>query len=952
MPGRRRFGGTRGMSPKWSMIAHDPVARTAVRGKFVVSSGTKLYVRGLTYGSTPPDSNGQEYPDQAIVERDFARMAATRVNGIRTTSVPPPWLLDAAWRHGLRVMVGFPVERWLGRLLDGGRMSDLEDLVRRGVRDCAHHPSLLCYAIGDDVQTSIVDWLGRRRLERLLHRLYVIAKGQDSSGLVTYVNSISSEYLRLEFLDLLTFKVGLDTGAQLERELMRLQGIAGDRPLLVELDAGRSGDGTQGRRLAAQLRTALATGCAGAFLSGPTGDFGGSAHPIARQTAPARDSDTDIVATGENAKPALGMVRSAFASVPFPARRRWPRVTVAVCTHNSSASLRDCLDGIRALEYPNYEMIVVDDGSTDDSGAIARAHWARLVRGPGVGLGVSRNAALEAATGEIVAFVDDDFVPDPHWLTYLVAAIGASDHVAVGGPIIARPGDGIVAECVANSPGNPGPVLVSDGEADVLPASNVAYRRTKLQAIGGFDSDFGAGGGDVDVSWRLREQGWTLGFSPGAVVWRPTASTIRGYWGEQRADGATEGLLEKKWPRKFTVAGQIQSGPRRVEENVTTPARSRYRGYQSLWGVAAVESRDGQKRPAAAIALTPEWYLLIASLLCLTVLGISWAPLLLAGAPLIVAVLTSVLQSFRAAGRARYERQAGLGRRLVRRELTVFLHLLQPAARLHGRIQSGLTPWRRKRLVRMALPRRRTLRFWAKPRSHEVWIGSIQSALTDGSAAAVGSRPGDTFDLEELGGTFGAARLILALEDHPAGRQFVRLRFWPRWSPWAKGLVSVLLLLSAVALADGAWAIAAVFGLTVLHVALSAYSQSVAALVDLRQAVEQQVRALAVQVPARAVAEEDPTPGVTMKLRAPAPGPHAPEQPPVPHTPATANSAGGPRHTPDAGSVAGQKAGPAHACPACGLVLAPSARFCRGCGQRQVRARPRKVARGQAPVSG
>jgi GT2 family glycosyltransferase len=937
-----------------NVSAHDPVARTAVRGKFFESGGTKFYVRGLSYGSTHPDGVGSEFPDKEILERDFARMAAIRANGIRTTSVPPAWLLDAAWRHGLRVMVGLPVERWLGRLLDGGRVSEVEKLVRRGVSDCARHPSVLCYGIGYDVQAPIVDWLGRHRLERLLHGLYLIAKAQDPDGLVTYVNSASSVDLRLGFLDLVTLKVGLDTGAQLERELLRWQGVAGDRPLLVELglDAGNSGEERPGSRLAAQLRTALANGCAGAFLNGPIGDFGTMVDPMPRLTATAGDSEREA-ASQEPKKPALTMVRSAFASAPFPARRRWPRVTVAVCTRNSSDSLRDCLDGIRELEYPDYETIVVDDRSTDNTAAIARAHGARLVRSPRHGLAASRNTALETATGEFVAFVGDNVVVDPHWLTYLVAVFGATDHVAVGGPTIARPGHGLVAECVANSPGAPGPALASDGEADVIAASNVAYRRAKLRTIGGFDSAFGAGGGDVDVSWRLREQGWTLGFSPGAVVWRPAASTIGGYWEEQRSDGMTEGLLERKWPRKFSVAGQVLSGARPNGEHVATPARSRYRGYQSLWGVAPVESRGGRKRHAAAIVLTPEWYLLIASLLCLTVLGIGWTPLLVTGPLLIVAVVASVLQAFKAAGGARFEGEPpSLGRRVMRRTLTAFLNLLQPAARLRGRLQSGLTPWRRKRLVRLTVPRRHTLRFWAKPRSHEVWVESVQDALAQGGAAAVGIRPADTFDLEERAGTFGAARMMIALEDHPSDRQFVRLRLWPRWSLWAKSLAGAFILVAAVAFADGAWAVAGVFGLMAAHVGLSAYSQSAAALLDLREAVGRQVRATAMQVPAPAVAVDSSTRAIAVHASAQGTVPDPLEHRRTAETTTAATPPGGPGRTPDAGNFSRRKAAPSSICTACGLVLAPAARFCRACGQRQVRMRPGKVARRKARTTG
>ena len=78
----------------------------------------KLYVRGVTYGTFRPDEDGHEYPAAALVERDFAHMAACGVNAVRVYTVPPRWLLDSAGRHGLRVMVGLPVERYVGLLAD------------------------------------------------------------------------------------------------------------------------------------------------------------------------------------------------------------------------------------------------------------------------------------------------------------------------------------------------------------------------------------------------------------------------------------------------------------------------------------------------------------------------------------------------------------------------------------------------------------------------------------------------------------------------------------------------------------------------------------------------------------------------------------------------------------------------------------------------------------------
>ena len=82
--------------------------RPKVQGKFLFVGDAKLWIRGVTYGTFRPDADGNEYHDLDVVERDFAQMAENGLNALRTYTVPPRWLLDAAQRYGLRVMVGLP----------------------------------------------------------------------------------------------------------------------------------------------------------------------------------------------------------------------------------------------------------------------------------------------------------------------------------------------------------------------------------------------------------------------------------------------------------------------------------------------------------------------------------------------------------------------------------------------------------------------------------------------------------------------------------------------------------------------------------------------------------------------------------------------------------------------------------------------------------------------------
>ena len=170
----------------------------------------KHYVRGVAYGTFRPGDEGHDYPAHALVEHDFAQMAANGINTVRTYTVPPRSLLDAAHQHGLRVLVGLPWEQHVAFLDDRALMRQIERSVREGVRACAGHPAVLGYTVGNEIPSSIVRWHGRARVEEFIGRLYHAAKDEDPNGLATYVNYPSTEYLQLDFLDFVCFNVYLE----------------------------------------------------------------------------------------------------------------------------------------------------------------------------------------------------------------------------------------------------------------------------------------------------------------------------------------------------------------------------------------------------------------------------------------------------------------------------------------------------------------------------------------------------------------------------------------------------------------------------------------------------------------------------------------------------------------------------------------------------------------------
>ena len=812
--------------------------RPHVHGKFIFVGNEKVHVCGVTYGTFCLDEDGNEYLDPEVVERDFAQMAANGLNAVRTYTVPPHWLLDAAQRHNLYVMVGLPWEQHVAFLDDKKRAQSIEERVGKGVRACAGHPAVLCYAIGNEIPASIVRWYGHRRVERYLERLYRAAKAADPEGLVTYVNYPSTEYLQLPFVDLVCFNVYLESQKRFEAYLARLHNIVGDRPLIlaeIGLDSRRHGEDAQALALDWQVGTAFAAGCAGAFVFAWTDEWYRGGYAI-------EDWDFGLTDRDRRPKLALAAVRNAFAEVPFPPDLPSPRISVVVCSCNGQRTIRDCLEGLLKLDYPNFEVIVVNDGSTDATAAIVHEYSFRVISLENRGLSNARNVGMEAATGEIVAYIDDDARPDPHWLTYLAATFLSTDHAGVGGPNIAPSGDGPIADCVANAPGGPVHILLSDQEAEHIPGCNMAFRKTHLKAIGGFDPQFRIAGDDVDICWRLQQRGWTLGFSPVAIVWHHRRNSLRTYWRQQKNYAKAEALLEKKWPEKYNAIGHFTWAGRLYGRGpIRMLGQHRGRIYHGIWGSALFQS---VYQPAAGtletLILMPEWYLVIMALTALSLLGILWIPLLLAlpllalavCALLVQAALSAAQASFTSSPRSRITQLKLYG-------LTAFLHLLQPLARLSGRLRYGLAPWRLRGASALQLPRPRMSIVWS-----ECWqapaerLQSMEVALRALGACVRRGGDYDRWDLEVRGGILGTVRTLMAIEEHGAGRQLVRFRSWPRCTANRLALVLLFAILSTAAALDHAWAASIILGMVALLLALRTLQECASAMAIMLRVLE------------------------------------------------------------------------------------------------------------------
>ncbi len=788
--------------------------RPVAKGKFLFVGEDKFWVKGVTYGTFRPLADGTQFPEKEVVERDFAMMAANGINSVRTYLPPPVWLLDLAQRAGLRVMVGLAWEQHVAFLDDRELIKTIKGRIRDGVKACAGHPAVLCYSIGNEIPSSIVRWHGRKPIERFLKKLYGIAKKQDPDALVTYVNFPTTEYLQLGFLDFQCFNVYLESREALSGYLAKLQNLAGEQPLVmaeIGLDSMRNGEDAQRESLDWQVRMAFSQGCAGAFVFAWTDEWYRGGNDI-------EDWDFGLTTRAREAKPALSAVKKAFAETPFPEDLDWPSVSVVVCSYNGAATIRDTLEALSKISYPNVEVIFVNDGSTDETADIAGEYDVTLISTENQGLSNARNTGWQAAKGEIIAYIDDDAYPDPDWLRYIAHTFMTTEYAGVGGPNVAPAGDGPIADCVANAPGRPVQVLLTDTEAEHIPGCNMAFRRSVLEAINGFDPRYRAAGDDVDLCWRIQERGWRIGFHAAALNCHHCRNSLSMYWKQQQGYGKAEALLEEKWPDKYNTAGHFTWKGRLYGKGITEAIPSgRWRIYQGQWGVAPFQSiYEPAPGLLRSLPLMPEWYVVCWLLAFLSLLGLAWKPLLLMLPLLGIALMASAVQSINAAMKAEFPTPwPGRWQRFKLRCISAWLHSLQPLARLIGRFRHGLTPWRMRNGLTRKMFRisNSKLKIWSEHwRSNSDWLRKVQQRMHDDGIRVWPGGEFDSWDLEVRTGLLGSARLLMASEEHGGEKLLLRFSVKPVFSRWGQMLTGIFLAIGIIAFFEQAWFVSGILG--------------------------------------------------------------------------------------------------------------------------------------------
>ena len=672
-----------------------PVRRIRVAGKQFLRGSEQFKLRGVTYGPFAPNAAKEPLPEPARVTADFEAMRAASINAVRLYTPPPGWLLDSAEENGLAVLMDIPCPKHLDFLESKTTQREARERISQAMRAIRGRATVLGCCIGNEIPADIVRWYGARRIQSFIRELADVVRQSDAEMLVTYANYPPTEYLELPFLDFATFNVYLHDAAKFRRYLLRLANLHVACPLVLGelgMDTLRHAEAEQAAFLASHLREADLVGSAGAFVFSWTDDWFVHGWQV-------EDWAFGLTRRDRSPKPAMAAVSRVFGRKLSAQLARHPRVSVVVCSYNGASTLDQCLTSLERLDYPDYEIILVDDGSTDPTPAIAARHpQVRTIRQANAGLSVARNVGLGAATGEIVAYTDSDCFADPDWLTRLVYQLEASSAAAVGGPNL-TPDDGWLAGCVACAPGQPSHVLETDEVAEHIPGCNMAFRREALLAVGGFDPQFRKAGDDVDLCWRLLEAGYQITFAPGAFVWHHRRQGLRAYLKQQAGYGEAEALLARKHPERFNLLGAgiwrgvmysgggdgLRLGRKRIHGGVFGQGM-----FQTLY----------QAAPAhwAMIPSTLEWHALTGAMWLAAGLGLSTMDEAVAMTLLIP--LVSLLQALQARPAPRHDG-------LLARVVVGLLCWLQPLVRAGQRYRTrfgaplvkvipgphGMTPW-------------------------------------------------------------------------------------------------------------------------------------------------------------------------------------------------------------------------------------------------------------------
>jgi glycosyltransferase involved in cell wall biosynthesis len=781
-------------SPDIHVSAINAPLRTG--GKWFREGDETVVMKAVTFGPFPPGT----FPDEGAGQLRRIR-EELGANTLRLYEIPSLDFLHACAESGLRVFITLPWTQHVDFLKRRSALAEADRVLLETIDRFRGHPALAGYYVGNEIESTLVRWMGAGPVVEQIERLIDLGHANDPGALFAYANYPGTEYLLPQNQDFVAFNLYLESREAYSAYLARLQNLAGNKPLVLSefgVDSQGHGEWGQADMLGWAVREAATAGVAGVTLFSWSDLWKRGGRTV-------EGWSFGLTRADQTAKPALGTVRSFWSGLNRPSDAivltESPKVSVIVCTHKGSATLVPCLESIMALDYPDFEVLVVNDGDDRRVAEIAGSYpRVRHLPTEHEGLGAARNTGAREATGSIFTYTDDDCVVEPDWLKWIVSQFLEDPSLGcAGGPNLPPPPETATRARVAAAPGGPSHVLLSDTRAEHLPGCNLSVRREVFAKVGGFHTVFRSAGDDVDFCWRVLAAGYGLGFHGAAFVWHHRRFTYRAYFKQQIGYGKAEALLMPMHPERFTGAGGA------VWQGRVYVARRRFGPfvYHGHYGHEPFQLMyPGGDSWFGEVALHVLWWIVMAAF----ALAGLFLPALLVPAGLMA--FGTAYVAFGRAGRSPVAPEFDTtSSRFVLTGLILAQGVLRSGARL-------LAGWRSARWGRSLQSVGGTAAgtlakgWWKLGDEQEYWsddgVGreALLAAILEDFPGAEDDATGKT-DIIIRRGRFWNWAVVTATEYHEDEGRLTRLRVLARPEPLTRGIVLPVLVLAPVAVALG-----------------------------------------------------------------------------------------------------------------------------------------------------
>src|SRR5271163_4354517 len=427
-------------------------------GKFFSRTGQKFFFKAMRLADV---SGSLDFGQKLKLRKRLDDLRIAHTTGLVLTEANSQPCLDIAAQSGLVAMLELRITA--DELTSRRGWKSVVSRISHTANIFSRHPALVGYILDCEIGQDALRAGGLENARRRMRSAVKTIKERAPEAIVGIKVRPETRALSILEEDFLYAEIPALAPVEIRDFVVALHNVAEARPVVIEFS-----DASPGQDEAVAM--AFGTGAAGVV-----------APPV-----PAPVSHDWLGVRMMRASDLMPFVTLNGTCPPRPAKT--PMVSVVICAYNAERTMRPCLESLRKLDYPNFEVVIVDDGSRDSTAEISLDFPEfRLIRQPNKGLSVARNVGMQAARGEIIAYTDSDCVVDSHWLRFMVGAMTANGFDACGGPNYAPHEAGRTEACVSASPGAPCHVLTAEDRAEHLAGCNMVFRKDVLQKIGGFD---------------------------------------------------------------------------------------------------------------------------------------------------------------------------------------------------------------------------------------------------------------------------------------------------------------------------------------------------------------------------------------------------------------------------------------------------------------------------------